>query len=53
MFINENEINISSMSLEELEQAHKEIRTILSKLDHAITLRKITQRKHHSDTSRK
>ncbi|MBS5856987.1 MAG: hypothetical protein ACLTKT_03885 [Clostridia bacterium] len=53
MFINQNEINISSMSLEELEKAHKEVRDILSKLDYAIALHKMAKRKHHSDSLRK
>lgn len=53
MLINENEINISSMSLEELEKARDEVWILLSKLNHSISLRKMTQKKYHSNSSKK
>lgn len=53
MLINENEINISSMSLEELENARDKVRTLLSKLNHSIALRKMAQKKYHSNSSEK
>lgn len=53
MLINENEINISSMSLEELEKARNEVRTLLFKLDHSIALRKMAEKKYHSNSSEK
>mgnify|MGYP000018448912 CR=1 FL=1 len=53
MLFNENEINISSMSLEELEKARDEVRTLLSELNHSISLRKIAQRKYCSNSSEK
>lgn len=57
MLIIKDEINISTMSLEELEKARAEARTIIASLDHAIINRKMAQRKHHSipnyDSSKK
>lgn len=47
MLIIKDEINISTMSLEELEKARAEARTIIASLDHAIISRKMANRKHN------
>ncbi len=47
MLIIKDEINISAMSLEELEKARAEARTIITSLDHAIIGRKMANRKHN------